>query len=598
MSKIRFSHKLKRNAQTYIPTQFIFFDTETKQIKRSKVSAIHKLKLGWACYWRRETKSTPEILKYEPFKKPSEFWNFVESNTRSKTRLVIMAHNIVFDYTIVDGWTELVNRGWKLTRLYEKNHVFIAKYKKGSRSILLLDNMNFFISSLAVLGKQIDYEKLNVDFDKCTFDQLSVYCKRDVEILVKTWQQYFAWFMANDLGNFGVTISSQAFNTYRHRFMPQDIFIHNRKYALNLERESYFGGRTECFKLGDFTGEKFYYLDVNSMYPAVMKSNWYPVKYLRYDLKCTPAVLKYYLNKYCIVARVKIDTKKPIVPLRRKEKVIFPIGKFETILTTGELSLALKENVITKVLSVAIYQRGKIFKAFVAFFYNERIKAKSQGKTAYDVFYKILMNSLYGKFGQQMGEWETVDHCDPKQVDYWNEIVSGDSKIYRYRKINGLVQRYENKSEAFNSFPAISAHVTAYARVKMWGLISKAGVDNIYYCDTDSLFVNQQGYDNLLPKISKTDLGKLKLEDVTEDLKLFGCKHYIFGKYEKHKGRKKSAVKIDRKTYAQDQWGTLKSLIRNKNLCDYEVRQVIKKFTGIYDKGLVCQNGDVKPLVL
>lgn len=598
MSRVRFPHRLKGNKRTYIPTQFIFFDTESKQIKKSKVMVIHKLKLGWACYWRRETRVTPEILNYKPFTNSSEFWDFVESNTRSKTRLVLIAHNIVFDYTLVKGWTELISRGWKLTRLYEKNHVFIAKYKKGSRSILLLDNMNYFVSSLAVLGKQIKCPKLVIDFNACTFEQLSKYCKRDTEILVKTWQQYFTWFTTNDLGNFGITISSQSFNTYRHRFMKTDIFIHNRKYILNLERESYFGGRTECFKLGSFNDRNFYYLDINSMYPAVMKSNWYPVKYLNYDLKCTPTILKYYLNKYCIVARVKVCTKRPIVPLRKKEKVIFPIGTFETVLTSGELSLALKDNAISKVLSVAIYSRSKIFKGFIDFFYNERLRAKKEGRTAYDVFYKILMNSLYGKFGQQMGEWNTIGKCDPQEVDYWNEIVSGDSKIYRYRKINGLVQRYENKSEAFNSFPAISSHVTGYARVKIWKLILKADPKNVYYCDTDSLFVNQEGYNKLLSEIDKNKLGKLKVEDVTDHLKLFGCKHYVFGRYEKHKGRKKSAVKIDDKTFRQDQWGTLKTLIRNKDLSNYKVRQVIKKYSGIYDKGTVCENGDVKPLII
>jgi len=60
--------------------------------------------------------------------------------------------------------------------------------------------------------------KLKINFKTCTLEQLSEYCKRDVEILLKTWQKYFAWFIENDLGNFGVTISSQSFNTFRHRF--------------------------------------------------------------------------------------------------------------------------------------------------------------------------------------------------------------------------------------------------------------------------------------------------------------------------------------------------------------------------------------------
>ncbi|GAI03186.1 unnamed protein product, partial [marine sediment metagenome] len=261
----------------------------------------------------------------------------------------------------------------------EKNHTFIARYKKTSKTILILDNMNYFVASLAALGAQVGCNKLPIDFAKCTDQELSEYCKRDVEILLKTWHQYFAWFIENDLGNFGVTISSQSFNTFRHRFMPSDIFIHNRRYVLNLERESYFGGRTECFKLGNFSTGKYYYLDVNSMYPSVMRGGWYPVKYSGYPLKCTPQRLKFLLSKCCIVARVRINTKKPIVPVRKKLKVIFPVGKFEAVLSTPELKLALEENVIEEVISVAKYEREKIFKSFIDFFYGERLKAKQSG---------------------------------------------------------------------------------------------------------------------------------------------------------------------------------------------------------------------------
>jgi len=596
--RVRRAHKLKSNKRTFIPTQFVFFDTETREVKKSSRTSVHKLKLGWACYWRRSSEFETDIEKWKYFETQTEFWDFIEQSVRSKTRLVLIAHNVVFDFTIVGGWIQLINRGWKLDRLYEKGHVFIARYKKSSKTILILDNMNYFAVPLWKLGAQIGYEKLDIDFTKCTNEELSIYCKRDVEILLKTWQQYFRWFKENDLGNFGVTISAQSFNTYRHRFMKHDIYIHNRLYALNLERDAYFGGRTECFKLGSFIKDKFYYLDINSMYPAVMKDNEFPIKFFAHKVKPSEEFLRLCLKKYCVVARVKIKTKKPIVPYRKDVKVLFPIGRFETVLTTPELKLALEENVIQKVLSMCLYEKAQIFKDFIDFFYNERLKAKQQGNTAYDLFFKLIMNSLYGKFGQLMGEWTTVGKCDPREVEYWREVAQGDGRVYKYRKINGLIQRYEKRSEAFNSFPAVSAHVTAYARVKLWRLIEKAGMKNVYYCDTDSIFVNEEGYQNLKSEIDNKELGMLKVESVTSDLKILGCKQYVFGKKKRHKGKKKNAKKIDDKTFEQEQWATLKTLIQNKNLVDYQVNRIVKHFSGVYDKGVVQPDGTVKPLIL
>ena len=126
----------------------------------------------------------------------------------------------------------------------------------------------------------------------------------------------------------------------------------------------------------------------------------------------------------------------------------------------------------------------------------------------------------------------------------------------------------------------------------------KAKRENVYYCDTDSLFVNSEGYKNLGSELSDTEIGKLKIENEARNLKLLGCKQYIFGDKQKHKGRKNNAVRISKGVYSQSQWSTLKTLIQNENLKDYNVTEVVKHFTGIYDKGHLLSNGTVVPLVL
>jgi len=726
----RIAHKLKPNKNTYLPKKFIFFDTETYPVKVNKDLEIHKLKLGWLCLWQRSMSNRPEMIKWYYFETVKDFWDFINSNLYAKERIVLIAHNFVYDFTMVKGWTAAIKNKYKLTRLYEKNHVFIARYKKSDRSILCLDNMNFFICSLEQLGKEVGLPKLNIDFDNCTNEQLSIYCKRDTEILLKTWQKYIKWFTDNDLGNFGVTISAQSFNSFRHKFMKHNIYIHNRKYVSTLERESYYGGRTECFKIGHFTKSKFYYLDINSMYPAVMIDNFYPIKYFNYKLNMSNTELKFSLEKYCGIARVILKTDQRIFPVRGKMikkpkssnrslfenneykslkywikqkggvrsehikvngklkvreeyleipvyyknkngipadvlasslryenpelanyfkigdfeklpgdrlldvlknepddlnevdymenndldqnsyckpvkndyeksgKVIFPIGRFETVLSTPELKVALKLKLIEKIVSVALYERGTIFKDFIDFFYNERIKAKQTDNYAYSLFFKLIMNSLYGKFGQMSGEWQTRGKCDPLEVDYWNETIQGDRHIYKMRKINGLIQKYERKEESFNSFCAISSHVTSYARIKLWDLMSQAKMENVYYCDTDSIFTNEQGYENLKAQIDIAELGKLKIEAETDNLKIIGCKHYQFGSKVRHKGRKKDAQMINPNTFKQKQWSSLTRLIHNRDLNNFQVINIVKTFTHLYDKGLVQDNGEVKPLIL
>jgi hypothetical protein len=81
------------------------------------------------------------------------------------------------------------------------------------------------------------------------------------------------------------------------------------------------------------------------------------------------------------------------------------------------------------------------------------------------------------------------------------------------RFIAGELQMSVDKEESQISFPAIAAHVTSYARLILWGVISWCQEHKVkyYYCDTDSIFI-----DGELPEqfVSDKELGKLKVEKV------------------------------------------------------------------------------------
>ena len=55
---------------------------------------------------------------------------------------------------------------------------------------------------------------------------------------------------------------------------------------------------------------------------------------------------------------------------------------------------------------------------------------------------------------------------------------------------------------------------------------------------------------------------------------------------------------INPNTFKQKQWSSLTRLINNRDLNNYEVINIVKTFTHIYDKGSVQANGEVKPLIL
>ena len=70
-------HCLIREKTLAIPRHFIFIDTETEQERLENGSIRQKLKLGWACYYRRAYGRNLEKLDWHYFESADSLWQFI-----------------------------------------------------------------------------------------------------------------------------------------------------------------------------------------------------------------------------------------------------------------------------------------------------------------------------------------------------------------------------------------------------------------------------------------------------------------------------------------------------------------------------------------
>jgi len=166
------------------------------------------------------------------------------------------------------------------------------------------------------------------------------------------------------------------------------------------------------------------------------------------------------------------------------------------------------------------------------------------------------------------------------------------------RYLLGEVFESDGFNESMHSFPAISAHVTAYARLYLWQLMEKCGTGNYFYCDTDSLFVNDKGLGNLAEYMDFTALGKLKLENRVERITIYGLKDYILDGKTVIKGIRKNAVQVSPTEFIQDRWPTLKGMLSRQETDHYVTAKTHKHLERDYTKGTVTDNGWIEPLRL
>ncbi|GAI17350.1 unnamed protein product, partial [marine sediment metagenome] len=146
-----------------------------------------------------------------------------------------------------------------------------------------------------------------------------------------------------------------------------------------------------------------------------------------------------------------------------------------------------------------------------------------------------------------------------------------------------------------NSVPAISAHVTDYARLYLWKLIEVADIANCYYCDTDSIIVNESGMKKLIPFCNVDRLGWLKVEKESPEVEIRGAKNYTFGDDTRIKGIPRKAVKNKTGSFTYPVFPSMIRELRAGIKEDYRIETQTKSLTGIYDKGVVTGTGRVKP---
>ncbi|MER3448178.1 MAG: hypothetical protein C4291_15765, partial [Candidatus Dadabacteria bacterium] len=220
--------------------------------------------------------------------------------------------------------------------------------------------------------------------------------------------------------------------------------------------------------------------------------------------------------------------------------VVYDQGSFCTVLAGPELRDALRRGYVARVYRLGVYDVAEIFKSYVEELYGYRLVAKWGGDKFNDLFYKLLLNSLYGKFAQKNPKWVEDVNLEVELNSYaW---LKRGGELIMARNIGGRKEYLAGKEPVWHYMPAIASFVTSYARAYLNRLFDIAGIDNVYYSDTDSLIVNEEGYERLKEHIDSVRLGALKVEDEAEELEIIAKKNYRLGDTVKRAGISDRAI--------------------------------------------------------
>jgi hypothetical protein len=338
---------------------------------------------------------------------------------------------------------------------------------------------------------KIDYRCLERGFRDVFRDDILVYQKRDCTSLGELVVQWY------DMFGDRLTMASVALPMLRSYHGFETL---SEKLDEDM-RPFYFGGRNQCFATGVIEGD-FKVYDINSSYPDVMSRYEHPISDVpKFQKTITDKTHFAFIRAWSLGA----------LPVRKDDGGLeFPIGTRDFYACIHEIRAGLETKTlkILKVYHSVYFERSTNFAEFIDTYYKLRLAASAEGDEVRKLFYKLVMNSSYGKFAQDPRKYEnwlfdpeeipTPFYCDnchkalTKRTtrDDCLSCSNGTTSPYGWylhttrdgRNIYASPQRTRAGS-FFNV--ATAASITSAARASLLRGIQAA--TRPLYCDTDSV---------------------------------------------------------------------------------------------------------------
>lgn len=399
----------------------------------------------------------------------------------------------------------------------------------------LRDSWAIMPFALATYSKTpIDYGKFEPDVRHLHMVEICDYLHDDCVDLMTLCEAFVKRFGPR------LTVAGTAMKELQ-KFHPQEFCheSHDDKF-----RDFYFGGRVECFRSGVIEGN-FKVYDVNSMYPKCMRDFDHPIggQYVSVS-ECTLDACGWIRGfsecmYFCEVEGHNLGA----LPTRgiKTGQLTFtePYGVFHT--TSHELRCAIElgKFKVHRILKALIPINVQRFDDFVNHFADEKAKADKAGDKIGRIFAKLMMNSAYGKFGQDPRKFEEYMICirgiHQNPPEPW-ELKESAEKWSVWAKPSPTKRFFD---------VAIAASVTSAARAVLLRGIS--GALNPVYCDTDSIICEEL----MGVPLDEYELGAWKLEASGNRIAVAGKKLYALFDGDRpvkwaSKGTKLSPIEVEK----------------------------------------------------
>ena len=473
--------------------------------------------------------------------------DFINFCSNKKENFNLYFHNLKFDGEYIFSF--LLNNGYKCikdkkdredktftclisdTGQFYSIEIYFEVHKKFVNKVTIYDSLKILNFSVEQIAKDfhLPIRKLEIDYLEkrpvghiLTTEEID-YIRNDVTIMAMALKIMFT----EDLKK--MTIGSDALEHYKKINKNFDKYFPELPYDIDKDiRRSYKGGFTylnDAYKNKETSCGIV--LDVNSLYPSVMKNESLPYGQPIYFTGKYQKDLLYplYVQTISCIFEVK-KGKIPTIQIKNNlsflpnEYIKSSDGDIVTLtLTSVDLELFFEHYDVTEI----TYHNGWKFKAlkglfttYIDYWSDKKISSKKEGNYALYKISKLMLNSLYGKFGLNPDVRGKYPELDENGVISY-KMYPAEVRKPIYIPVATFITSYARKKTITTS-QAIKDYSTKKYRTDLY-----------VYSDTDSihcLFEDDTELKDII-EIDNYKLGAWKLESTFVRGKYIRQKCYI-----------------------------------------------------------------------
>ena len=456
-------------------------------------------------------------------------------------------HNLKFDgefifhYLLSNGYTFIKDKKDKKDKtftclisdtgqFYSIEIYFDTKNKTRCNKVTIYDSLkilNFSVDQIAknfnlpIRKLEIDYNIIRDEKHVLTKEEID-YIRNDVEIMARALDIMFKQNLTK------MTIASNALSFYKELNPNFDKYFPILNYHLDQDlRYSYKGGFTylnPIYKNKDVKNGLV--LDVNSLYPSVMYNEKLPIGepvFFKGEYK-QDKLYSLYIQRISCSFKLK---KNKIPTIQIKGNLSFVPNEYlessngdivSLTLTNVDLELFFEHYDV----EFLIYHCGWKFKGinglfnkYINYWSENKIQAKKDGNSSLYLIAKLMLNSLYGKFGLNPNVRGKYPYLDNEIVKY--HMLDKEIRDSIYIPVASFITSYARRKT-----------ITTSQKIKEYS-INKYGKDLYIYSDTDSIHTLLTNEEELKKIVDIDDyrLGAWKIESRFTKAKFVRQKCYI-----------------------------------------------------------------------